>query len=349
MIRLVACLCLLPVLAFATGAPQSDLRLLAGTAEPVWTGQETEIYLELWSDGFSFSDQSFVLPEVSGGFLLQTDASTVKLNETRDGVSWQGLRYVLLFYPQRPGRVEVPSFDVRFAAAAGFGMEAAEFAFRTEPLYVEVRQPPGSEPGAMLVTTSSFTLDAAWSRSVPDGEPLRLQTGDALTLDLQRRAADVPGMVLAPLEPPEIDGLGIYASRPVVTDRANRGELTGERRDALTFVCEKPGRYELPEWRFQWWDPKREVLEQRVVPAVTLEVVPNPSYAATTSGGQSERGLRWRLVGLLAAALVLGGFALRYAGWLDVRARQLRKKITRPEAGRSRSGALQPLNPRSSR
>ena len=63
---------------------QGDIRLLSALEDAGWVGQETEIYLELWSDGFSFGDQLFLLPEVKGGFLLQADSSTVKLNEDRD-------------------------------------------------------------------------------------------------------------------------------------------------------------------------------------------------------------------------------------------------------------------------
>lgn len=350
MSRLSAWLFLLPGLVLAAEPPQGDLRLLAGTADPVWVGQETELYLELWSDGFSFADQSFILPEVAGGFLLQADASTVKLSEIRAGVAWQGLRYVLLFYPQRAGRLEIPPFDVRFAASAGFGSEAAAFSFRTRPLPVEARLPPGVAGGELLVTTTSFELESTWSRTLPDDGPLRLQTGDALTLELRRRASDVPGMVLPPLALPAIDGLGSYPGRPVVTDRSNRGVLTGERSDSLTFVCERPGRYEIPEWRFQWWDPQRETLEERVIAGVTLEVTQNPGYAApSSSGGPVEGVAPWRLVGLLAAVIALGGLAWRYRGGIGALARRCREKITRPEAGRNRSGALQPLNPRSAR
>ena len=145
---------LLPVAAAAS--LQGEVRLVAARAEPVWVGQEVELYLELWSDGFSFGDQLFALPEVKGGFLLQGDSSTVKLSESRAGASWQGLRYTLLLYPQAAGRLQVPAFEVRFSSRAGFGSEPTAFAYRTKPLAIEARLPPGANAGDLLVTTGNL-------------------------------------------------------------------------------------------------------------------------------------------------------------------------------------------------
>ena len=278
-----------PDLAPAAQPLQAELRLSAASEEPVWVGQELELYLEMWSDGFSFGSQQFVLPEVRGGFLLAGDSSTVKLSETRAGAAWQGLRYSLLFYPQAAGSLEVPPFDVHFTARAGFGSEPAAFRFRTEPLVVEARLPPGVRPGGLVVTTSEFKLEAGWDRELPADGPLPLQTGDALTLEVRRRAADVPCMVFAPLPLPEFDGLGVYPDAPRVNDRVNRGELSGERSDRITFVCQAAGHYEIPAWRVQWWDPDRQQLSEQAIPALQLEVEVNPAYGRSAATGDADR------------------------------------------------------------
>jgi len=333
----------------AATVPQGDLRFDAAKGAPVWVGQEVELYLELWTDGFSFADQQFVLPEVPGGFLLQGDSSTVKLSEVRDGAAWQGLRYNLLFYPQAAGHLEVPPFDVSFSARAGFGSEPAAFRFRTEPLGIEARLPAGARAGGLLVTTTEFSMEALWDRDIRDDGSLQLQTGDALTLEVKRRAADVPGMVFAPLPDHRIDGLGVYPATPVLDDRINRGDLTGSRTDSVTFVCESAGRYEIPEWRFQWWDPDREVLAERVIPSLQLEVTVNPAYAAQGQApGRSSESWRWAAIALVGSVLVLG------FGWFALRpviarlVRKIQERRRQDRVARSRSGTLQPLNPRSS-
>lgn len=339
------CLLVLPGLVQAADAVESEIRFSAASEGPAWVGQEVEIYLELWSNGLSFGDQVFSVPEVPGGYLLQADASTLNLNEDRGGERWQGLRYTFLLYPQRAGRMVVPAFDVRFTARMGFGSEPARFEQRTAPLAIEVRLPEGGRADALTVTTRSFSLESSWSRVLPEDGPLSLQTGDALTLEVRRRAADLPAMVFEPLPLPSIEGLGVYPAAPEVNDRVNRGEVTGERIERITFVCERAGRYEIPEWRFQWWDPERGVLAEKVIAAQTLEVTTNPAYgsSSTAAGPQPGRAFPWRTLlialAVLALTLVTG---VRFARPV---ARRVREK--RARTGDGRTGLLQPLNPRS--
>jgi len=290
----------------AQEALQGEIRFQPGSEDVTWVGQELELYLELWTTGFSFSGQSFVLPEVRGGFVLLPDSSTVKLNEKRDGMQWQGLRYTLLLYPQREGRLEVPSFKVRFSANAGYGTEPSTFESQTPVLFVDTRLPPGADRNGLVVTTRSFSVESSWSPRPEDDGPARLKVGDALTLAVTRRAQDIPGMVFAPLPDFRIEGLGVYPATPGVNDRVNRGSLTGERRDTVTFICEREGKYEIPELRFQWWDPDREELVERIVPALALEVSANPAYAAGASAvaGSGGDGIGWGRVGAGVAAIL---------------------------------------------
>jgi len=340
---------LLPARAPAADALQGDLRFVAQRDGPVWVGEQLNLYLELWTDGFSFGDQQFVLPEVPGGYLLQGDSTTVKLSEDRDGTAWQGLRYTLMLFPQTAGRLEIPPFDVSFTARAGFGSEPASFRFRTEPLRVEARLPAGAEPSGLLVSTTAFTLEARWDRELPAEGPLQLQVGDALTLEVTRRADDLPAMVFAPLPTPAIEGLGVYPGTARVNDRVNRGELTGERTDRVTFICETDGTFLIPAWRFQWWDPDAQRLANKVIPELRLDVHANPAYAGSGEQGPATEGDekygQWFLVLLLV--LILGAAWRRLAGLVRQRLRGRRRRNLSEAAGPpQRSGRLLPLNPR---
>jgi hypothetical protein len=332
---------------------QGEIRFEPARQDAVWVGQEIELNLELWSNGFSFSDQLFVLPEVKGGYLVQADSSTVKLNEKRGDGQWLGLRYGLLFYPQREGRLEVPPFDVQFSASAGFGTEPVRFGFQTPLVTVDARLPPGAERSSLLVTTSSFSMEASWTPRVPADGALMLKVGDSLALEVKRQAEDVPGMVFAPLPGFSIEGLAAYPDAPVVKDRANRGSLTGSRTDSITFICEREGRYSIPELRFQWWDPGRKVLSEKVIPALELEVAANPAFASGPST-QEMPGFRaspkvWGMVVALLALLVsLGWLARPYLdpelrkALLDdllLRFRKIYRKVIKP------AKVLPPLNP----
>lgn len=144
-------------------------------------------------------------------------------------------------------------------------------------------------------------------------------------------------MVFAPLPPFEVDGLGVYSDAPAVEDRVNRGDLTGQRVDRITVVCESPGVYTLPGLQFQWWDPVREQLNKRSLAPVNLEVVRNPAWSTPDVNGSSNESLQidWRLLWVVPVILLLWWpglpLARRARAWL------------RHELGARR---LQPLNPR---
>lgn len=295
---------------------QGDVRFFAEQEDAGWVGQEVQLNLELWSDGFSFGEQQYVVPEVRGGYLLQADSSTVKLSENRAGTQWQGLRYTLLFYPQRAGQLQVPAFDVRFVARAAYGTEPASFEFRTDPLLIEARLPPGVDSSGLLVSSTSFGMEASWSPQRPDDGLLSLKVGDALTLEIKRQAQEVPGMVFPPLPEFDITGLGVYPGAPEVNDTINRGLLSGARTDSVTFICETEGTYEIPEMRFQWWDPEQEVLSEKVIPALEIRVEANPVYANTSASNAKGAGLLkdWQRRGMGLLVLVVAWLLIWYPG-----------------------------------
>jgi len=325
---------------FAQSPDDAEIRLVAANDGPAWVGEKVDVYLDLWTRDLSFSGQAFTLPEARGGYLLQADSTTLKLTERRAGASWQGLRYVFSLYPQRPGTVTVPPFDVRFSTGAGYGSESRDWSFTTQELDVEVVLPPGAEAGALLVTTTEFSLDARWEPEPPEPGRIELKVGDALVLYVQRVARGVPGMVFAPLPELSVDGLGVYPDSPVVQDRVSRGDLTGTRTDRVTLVCERPGTYRLPALGFQWWDPERQTLNRDTVPGLTVEVIPNPAWAAAPESARGDGAWDFvrRLLWLVPAALLAW-----WPGWPIVRAAAgwLRREL--------RARRLAPLNPRGPR
>jgi hypothetical protein len=274
-----------------------------------WLGQQVNIYLDLETTGFSFADIHFSLPQVSGAILMQTDTSTIKLSDTRNGEPWQVLRYPLVLYPQKTGMVTVPPLTVRFTAVAAFGTEPRSFDLRTESLTLTIRRPPGTTAGTPVVTTTTFELSY---RRNP--EAVSLRTGDALQLSITRRAKGVSGMFLDPIRFPVMDGVAAYPEAPQIEDRVDRGALTGERTDELAWVFEKPGHYEFPELRFQWWDPATRRLKQSIVPALAVEVSAGP-LGTGTGPAQAARGPSVRWAGIALAVALIGATAWAAYRW----------------------------------
>ena len=92
-----------------------------------------------------------------------------------------------------------------------------------------------------------------------------------------------------------------------MNDRVNRGDLSGERIDRITFVCELAGNYQLPGLRFQWWDPVAEELHEETIAPVTLEVAHNPAFGRAEKAQKSvtDFEFNWKLAAYLLITLVL--------------------------------------------
>jgi len=277
----------------------------------VWAGQQITLNLDLKTTGFSFSNTHFNLPEVSGAFLMQTDTTTIKLTEKIDGRDWQIIRYPLALYPQKADMLQIPSIDVRFTTSAGFGSEEKAFEFKTEPLELTVKLPPGAKPGELIVTTTSFEFEHDWQPATG-----ALNIGDAVTLTVNRRASDISAMLLPPLPVFQADGLAAYPQAPDIDDKTDRGDLTGERIDSITWLVEQAGVYEIPGIRFQWWDPLSRELKQQIIPGMSLDIAPvaaDDTVAATT--GSPGTNYDWPLKLLIAVITALLALAL----WLHFR------------------------------
>jgi hypothetical protein len=276
--------------------------------QEVWMGQQITLNLDLKTTGFSFSNSHFNLPEVDGAFLMQTDTTTIKLSEKVDGQDWQVVRYPLALYPQKPGQMVIPPINVRFSTSAGFGSTEKTFEFQTKLLELAIKLPPGVKAGDLVVTTGSFQLDHNWQ---PDSGIAR--TGDALTLTVKRSADDISAMLLPPLPVFQAPGLAAYPQAPEIKDKTNRGDLTGERIDSIIWVIEKPGDYTIPGIRFQWWDPVRQELKQRIIEGINLSIPPSStdSNVATNIETPVSNSRSFTRVLIIVIIAVLG-----YALWL---------------------------------
>ena len=280
---------------------KADVTISIQQEQETWVGQQVTVNLDLKTTGFSFSNSHFNLPELSGAFLMQTDTTTIKFSENIDGETWQVIRYPLALYPLKAGQLEIPSIAVRFNTSAGFGSTVRAFEFQTEPLQLTVKLPPGVKEGALLVTTTSFQLDHDWQPQSGTA-----QTGDAFTLTVSRRASDISAMLLPPIPVFRTEGLAAYPQTPEVNDKTSRGDLTGERIDSIIWVAEKPGSYNIPGIRFQWWDPESRELKQQIIPGLNLNILPLPTDETSADKidkpGESDSDYLWFLIVLFAAS-----------------------------------------------
>ncbi len=297
----------------STAWPQSttpelvQISLAPKTPDPVWVGQRVSIIVEVLSPTFFAGPTNFTLPDIAGAVFYKPQERALVSSKTIDGKTYSVQRHEFSFYPQRAGDFEIPPFKVRFGIAGKPGEEATEHSEQTTALKISSKMPPGAEHLSVLISTSNLKVDESWNPQASG----TVTVGDAFKRTITFRAPDMPGMVFPTINFPEVEGLKLYQSRATVNDKIDRGSLTGERIEGITYLCEKPGSYSLPAIAIPWWNLNKKQMQKIILPAVSFEVEPGNSSTSLADKTQNSVSLFPR-----KAVTVLSAFALIFAAVL---------------------------------
>lgn len=265
-----------------------------------WVGQRVPVFIDLRTKGSFGGATDFSTPRIPGGLWMKVGNATVSSRQI-EGETYFVQSHEFAFYSQREGAVEIPSFEVRFGTRDGFTGPVTE---RREPVpatTVKIRRPPGTDAGTFLVTTVSYELSEQW-----DPAPGPATQGSVFKRTIIQRAGNIPGMALPPAPRTEPDGIKVYPPEVGTADKINRGDLTGERRETITYLMREPGTLFLPSITYQWWNPESEKLETRSLPAATFEIAPaRPGSIPDAPGTTRRREAAWVFLSLFVACVAL--------------------------------------------
>ncbi len=296
--------------AFAAATPAFVKEKLV-KSEKIWPGQRLTLQITLYTT-LSFSGSTrFDLPKVSGMLIMENEDRPLIGSEKIDGISYIFKRHDIILFPLRPGKLQVPSFKVEFSFRSDTGSVAGR-SFTTRPLVFAALKIPGVDSRKPVITTTSLKIDERWQP-----QPGQFQVGDALVRTITFSADDLPGMVLPPVVPQKIDGLGLYLKAPQLDDQRQRGLFTGRRTETITYVCERQGSFVIPELNFQWWNPESETLRQVVLKEVKIKVSASPFFEKAGQVGSAQGVLSsfsWRWLALIIPflGLAIAGFVRFY-------------------------------------
>lgn len=313
----------------------------AGVSEQgaLWAGQQVTLRVELLVPGYFASAAGFELPDPDGVLLMPPAGHPVVGNETIDATLYTSQLHELRAWPMRAGQQFIPAVTARFQYKRHpLDTEAVSGELTTQAVALEVRLPPGAEQLGNVFSARQLSVEETWEPE-PGSDPV--QAGAAYTRTITFSAPGVPGMVFPPFPAGDIDGLGIYSKRQLL-DRDERGELTGVRRDRITYVLQRPGQFTVPATRYTWFDLDARQLRSETLPARTFSVIANPDLASAQPSGSGEGGAvlrdpRWWYA-------VLAGATVAALATLVLRSRRMRAGLRRALAP-LRPVHLQPLNP----
>jgi len=262
------------VIAACPAAAQVVVRTTLKPDSGVVLGQHVRVLVDVLFSGEMERPPRVTMTDTSGAQILRYESQATTLNENVDGKDRVGQRFEFALYPRRGGRLEVPAPQV--VTFDRGGAETGRIA--GTPVTLEVSVPAGVDPSKPVVAANGFTLEQSWQPD-PTGA---FKAGDAIVRTIVRRAPDVPGMAMLDLDFPAPPGVRVYREPPQTDDRVDRGDLTGQRTDRVTYVFEGGGSFPLEAVVQPWWDLTSARLRRAAGSGVTLAVAaaaPTTPYA----------------------------------------------------------------------
>ena len=241
--------------------------------------------------------------------LVQQLGQDKQSNEIRNGKNYQVVERKYLLFPQRSGQVQLDGavldaqiqddnsndpfgnnrmFGNIFGNNPFAGMLNATKTIRihSAPVSLNVRPRPAGSTGHEWLPAHKVTLEASWQ---PDSGSVH--AGDPVTLHLHLSAE---GSVAAQL--PDLsqklqlsEGLRAYPDQAKLNDAASGNSVIGTRDQDVAIIANQAGHYVIPALHLSWWDVTKNLQQEIVLPAHTLEVLPSAGGVAVATTPPAEQ------------------------------------------------------------
>ena len=223
-----------------------------------------------------------VMPDFQLRNAVTRAGSTTNMSEQHDGITYAGVRFEFLIYPQEPGSYAVAGQKVSITYAAE--PPATRDAELPVPrIALEAFVPDRARTLDPFVSATALKLKQEVRRSSE-----ALKVGDAVTRTVTVEAEGTPSMLLPPTVFAAIDGTKLYPAQPDLQDKVDRrtDRLSSTRTDEATYMLERSGELSLPAVEVAWWNVQENRIERARAEPVVLQVADNP---ALKTGVDSRR------------------------------------------------------------
>lgn len=296
-----------------------DQKVESKAKEPKgWIGQRIPFFVDLRGPGPFVGTASFSIPRVPRVVIVKVGSPVVSSEEDDDKTIFTQTHEFALF-SQAVGEVKLPPFEVRYTNKDGYTGPEFSTTEKVPALEFDIQKPDGLPDGAFVVTTEQFNVTESW-----DAKPATAEVGDVFHRTITQTADQMTGMALAPPPTNVPEELRVYPGDPEVTDKTERGELSGKRIDKITYSIRKPGTMTIPAIEYVWWNPEKEEFGSKTLPAVTFQVAAPPKVESTAKEAPS------RTMWAVAIVAAIAGLTLWQRKQLIELLRQVHQKLNPP-------------------
>ena len=318
-----------------TAAPQPVVRSSLKPAQVV-VGQPTTLVVEVLAPNYMTKPP--VMPDFQIRNAITRTSSTLNMSDQQGDVSYAGIRYEFLIYPQEAGIYVLPAQTITVTFADN-PPHTSQTEVPLPAINFQAVIPDAARDLDPFVSATELSLQQEIRASSKS-----LKVGDAITRTVTIKAEGAPAMLLPPPTFAPVAGTRIYRSAPRLNDQFDQraDTLTSTRTDSATYMLEAAGTVTLPALELAWWNAKDQEIDRARAEAQSFTVTGGPlaSGAASERGGLSApRRLmlfvleHWlALLSAIAALAVLIGAAPPVLRHLNRTLRQQREAYRRSEA-----------------
>ncbi len=231
-----------------------------------------------------------------------------------NGEMWNSQVREFALYPIKQGQYRIPPIDI-YVALRTSEQEVVEGTITTSPYFFDVTLPNELSNIENFIVSTDVRMEINNDQS--DVETFSI--GDAYSLTVAMTAVDVPGMLLPKTLQHDIKGVSVYRKPPHISEKTNRGFLTGQRTDSVTYIFEGSGTYQLPQQLVYWWNPELHELNELIIPARTWLVNAATVTAGSAMGNTKQLHVPSKIFTLLLLMLLSSVpvvYLFKYRQWL---------------------------------
>ena len=228
------------------------------------------------------------LPDAHLQLLNETEYSTEK-----DGTLYRVLERDYALFAYQAGTLEIGpvGFVGRGGGSALFGLFDDPFGNRmrpprmvrasSNPVSLKIEPVPTSFTGDRWLPAKNLQLlETGIDKNGP------LLAGKPLTRRIMLLADGLTSSQLPPIDTTLPEGIKPYEERPLLHDNPGRTGISGSRQSTVTLMPTQPGHYTLPAIEIPWWNTETDRQEMARLPAVELDILPNPAASAVDTSPQ---------------------------------------------------------------
>jgi hypothetical protein len=256
--------------------PRPFARTRLEPGERVTVGQPVSVVVEVLVPNWFTAAPRFPTLNVDDAIAVFEDRG-INFTEELDGLTWAGQSRSYDVYPQRPGSFVIAAIPVRVRYMSDSTGPRTEVTVSPPAVSFTATLPAGAENLPYFISTTALEIEQTFDR-----ESGTLKVGEAFVRTVTITVDGALSMVIPPLPHESVSGLAMYADPPEVRDEGGeRGEqIVGTRVERITCVAEEAGEYRLAPIELVWWDVGSEELRTTVLPALEIQVEPNPELVA---------------------------------------------------------------------